>query len=170
MTNRATTTAGGYFRTLFAAGTASGLTDAQLLERVATASAAARAAESAFEALVARHGPMILGVCRRALDDPHDVEDAFQATFLVLVKKAGTVRVDDSLGRWLYGVARRVATRARAAALRRRTREAAHAAGERMVPPPDAERAELLGALDDELRRLPEKYRAPLILCYLEGL
>src|SRR5215212_3258494 len=157
MANHATT-AQGHLRTLFATGTASGLTDAQLLERVVTASAAARAAESAFEALVARHGPMILGVCRRALDDPRDVEDAFQATFLVLVRKAGTVRVDDSLGRWLYGVSRRVA---------RRAREAAHAADERVTPPPDAERAELLAALDDELGRLPEKFRAPMVLCYL---
>src|SRR3954453_15244612 len=106
MPNHATTAAGRHLRTLFAAGTASGLTDAQLLERVTAASGGARAAEAAFEALVARHGPMILGVCRRALDDPRDVEDAFQATFLVLIRKAGTVHVNDSLGRWLYGVAR----------------------------------------------------------------
>src|SRR5215212_8360856 len=140
MANHATT-AQGHLRTLFATGTASGLTDAQLLERVATASAAARAGESAFEALVARHGPMILGVCRRALDDPRDVEDAFQATFLVLVRKAGTVRVDDSLGRWLYGVARRVAGRARATADRRRAREAAGPVVEPAVAPHDPLRA-----------------------------
>src|SRR5262245_43181240 len=113
MANQATTTASDDFRTLFAAGTAAGLTDAQLLERVVAASAAARAPDVAFEAIVARHGPMVLGVCRRALGDPRDVEDAFQATFLVLVRKAPSVRVDDSLGRWLYGVARRVASRAR---------------------------------------------------------
>src|SRR4051794_4156018 len=170
MANHATTRADGYFRTLFAAGTTAGLSDAQLLERVVTASAAARAAEAAFEAIVARHGPMILGVCRRALDDPRDVEDAFQATFLMLVREAGTVHVEDSLGRWLYGVARRVARRARLNAQRRRTRESAHEVGEPVVPPPDAERAELLAVLDDELGRLPEKYRAPLVLCYLEGL
>src|SRR5262245_52590032 len=167
MANQATTTASGDFRTLFSAGTAAGLTDAQLLERVLAASAAARAAEAAFEALVARHGPMVLGVCRRALDDPRDIEDAFQATFLVLVRKAGTVRVDDSLGRWLYGVARRVANRARDTARRRRARESGHEPSEPVMTPPDAERIELLAALDDELSRLPEKYRAPVMLCYL---
>src|SRR3954471_14683680 len=149
MANHATTRAEGYFRTLFAAGTTAGLSDAQLLERVAKGSAAARAAESAFEAIVARHGPMILGVCRRALDDPRDVEDAFQATFLVLVRKADSVRVDDSLGRWLYGVARRVAGRARAVAARRRAREAAPPAGEPAVAPHDPLRAELLAAVDE---------------------
>src|SRR4051794_13149717 len=171
MANRAMAAAQGYYRTLFAAGTTTGLTDAQLLERGVAASAAARTAEAAFEALGARHGPMILGVCRRALDDPRDVEDAFQATFLVLVQKAGTVHVDDSVGRWLYGVARRVARRARVNAQRRRARESAQKADEPVMPPSDAdaERAELLAALDDELGRLPEKYRAPLVLCYLEG-
>ena len=69
--------------------------------------------ESAFEALIARHGPMVLGVCRQLLRDPNDVDDAFQATFLVLVRKAGTLRRRDLLGNWLYGVAHRVATRAR---------------------------------------------------------
>src|SRR4051812_4349726 len=104
-------------RTLFDSGTAAGLDDAQLLERYAAsraeASEATHAAEAAFAALVARHGPMVLGVCRRALSDPDDVEDAFQATFLVLVRRAESVRVGDSLGRWLHGVARRVAARAR---------------------------------------------------------
>src|SRR5262245_15954825 len=143
MANQATTTASGDFRTLFSAGTAAGLTDAQLLERVLAASAAARTAEAAFEAIVARHGPLVLGVCRRTLDDPRDVEDAFQATFLVLVRNAGTVRVDDSLGRWLYGVARRVARRARMVARRRETRERAVAGGAvgPAAPAPDDQRA-----------------------------
>src|SRR4051812_19243367 len=114
-------------RTLFGPGTASGLSDAQLLEhfvaRRAEAGAAADAAEAAFAALVARHGPMVLGVCRRTLPDPADVEDAFQATFLVLVRRAGSVRAGDSLGRWLYGVARRVASRLRARDERRRAHE-----------------------------------------------
>src|SRR3954454_6099455 len=112
-------------RRLFGAGVAAGLSDAQLLERFrarsAAADEAAHDAEAAFEALVARHGPMVLGVCRRALADPEDIEDAFQATFLVLVRRAGAVRVDDSLGRWLHGVARRVA--AKAGARSRRARE-----------------------------------------------
>ena len=75
--------------------------------------------ESAFEALVARHGPMVLGVCRQLLRDPNDVDDAFQATFLVLVRKAGTLRRCDLLGNWLYGVAYRVALRARSLTARR---------------------------------------------------
>ena len=106
-----------HVRTLFTAGTVTGLSDAQLLDQFALRRASAvedtLAAEAAFEVLVARHGPMVLGVCRRALSDPHEIEDAFQATFLVLVRKAGSVRVGDSLGRWLYGVSRRVAARAR---------------------------------------------------------
>src|SRR5262249_27748746 len=83
---------------------------------------AVQTAEVAFAALVSRHGPMVLGVCRRALADPNDVEDAFQATFLVLVRRARSVRVGDSLGRWLYGVARRVAAKARARSHRDRVR------------------------------------------------
>src|SRR5918993_5068021 len=99
-------------RTLFNLGTLAGLSDQQLLERYA--GRADGMAEAAFAGLVARHGPMVLGVCRRALSDPNDVNDAFQATFLVLVRKAETVRAEGSLGRWLYGVSRRVAARARA--------------------------------------------------------
>jgi HlyD family secretion protein len=90
--------------TLFSAGTANGLSDGELLERFLGDSRAAR--EAAFAVLVARHGPMVMGVCRRVLADPDDVDDAFQATFLVFVRKAGSVRVSDSLGRWLYGVSR----------------------------------------------------------------
>ena len=76
------------------------------------------AAEAAFEALLIRHGPMVLGACRRITGDEHAAEDAFQATFLVLARRARSVRVDDSLGRWLHGVARRVAARARASSTR----------------------------------------------------
>ena len=110
-------------RALFAGGTATGLSDGELLERYAARRAesaeAATAAEMAFEALVDRHGAMVWGVCRRVLGDAHAAEDAFQATFLILVRKAGSVRVDGSLGRWLYGVARRVALRARSEGERR---------------------------------------------------
>ncbi|WP_406693878.1 sigma-70 family RNA polymerase sigma factor [Singulisphaera sp. Ch08] len=166
-----TTTAGlRHLSTLFSAGTTSGLSDAQLLERIKTATRAARTAEAAFETLIARHGPMVLGVCRRALCDPRDVEDAFQATFLVLVRKSAVVQVDDTLGRWLYGVARRVAHRARVLAEKRRARETSSSTWEPSLPAPDAERGELLAALDDELGRLPEKYRVPVLLCDLEGL
>src|SRR5580704_6077524 len=97
--------------TLFAAGSFSGHSDRQLLERFVAHRDAG--AELAFAALVERHGPMVLGVCRRMLADAHDAEDAFQATFLVLIRQAGSIRVDGSVGRWLYGVATRVAARAR---------------------------------------------------------
>ncbi len=161
------------FRTLFGAGTVTGLTDAQLLERFASRSASAAedilAAEAAFEALVARHGPMVLAVCHRALADPRDVEDAFQATFLVLVRRAGSVRVADSLGRWLYGVSRRVAAKARSRSQRAKLRTTRLEA-EPPAPDAPADQAGALAALDDEVSRLPEKYRAPVVLCYLEGL
>src|SRR5262245_52980291 len=103
---------------LFGLGTVSGLTEWQLLSRYAD-----RRDEAAFEALVARHAAMVLSVCRRVLHDPEDVEDAFQATFLVLVRKAGSLRPHDALGHWLYGVAYRVALRARSESARRRARE-----------------------------------------------
>ncbi len=99
---------------LFRVGSVSGLNEGQLLERFVK-----RGDEAAFAALMARHGPMVLGVCRQWLRDPNDVEDAFQATFLVLVRKAGTLRQRDLLGNWLYGVALRVARRARSNAARR---------------------------------------------------
>jgi HlyD family secretion protein len=140
-----------HIRTLFAAGTATGMSDAQLLGRFAEAAGAAAIAEAAFAALMARHGPMVLGVCRRALEDPRVVEDAFQATFLVLVQKAGTVRVGDSLGRWLYGVARRVSTRARANAQRRRAREGSIVIVEPPTLAPDPASDELHSVLDEEM-------------------
>jgi RNA polymerase sigma factor (sigma-70 family) len=158
---------------LFGGGVSGGLTDAQLLERFTArraASVEARdAAEAAFEVLVARHGPMVLGVCRRALRDPNEVEDAFQATFLVLVRRAHLVRVHDSLGRWLYGVACRVAAKARSRSERLRACDVDGVA-EPAVSSSVADQAALFSALDEEVRRLPEKYRAPVVLCHLEGL
>ncbi len=97
---------------LFDDGTFGSLTDRQLLERFATAKS-----EAAFAALVARHGPMVLSVCEAVLGDSHDAEDAFQASFLILAKKSGSIRDPDSLGNWLCGVARRTAQKARAGAL-----------------------------------------------------
>src|SRR5262249_21369492 len=99
---------------LFDAGTAAGWTDGQLLERFATHGG--DSAELAFAALVERHGPMVWRVCRAILDDEHEAEDAFQATFLVLVRKTGSLWVRDSLGPWLHRVARRAAVRARVTA------------------------------------------------------
>ena len=103
---------------LYRDGTLAGLGDVQLLERYL-----AHADETAFQALIDVHGPMVLGLCRRMLRDPRDIEDAFQATFLILVRKAPTIRDRGLLSNWLYGVAYRVARRARAQTLDRRTRE-----------------------------------------------
>lgn len=155
----------GQLGTLFGSGSAAGMTDRELLERFATGSG--DAAGAAFATLVGRHGPMVLGVCRRALADPHDVEDAFQATFLVLVRRADSVRASDSLGPWLYGVSRKVAARARALALKRPS-----AAGEVSELWEDrATPSEELGSvLDEEIERLPRQYREAVRLCYLEGL
>src|SRR5262245_36106024 len=109
------------FRMLFEAGADGGLTDRQLLERYHTRDG--EAAELAFAALVERHGPLILRVCRRSLRDENDAQDAFQATFLVLVRRANSVRFQESLGGWLHGVACRVAAYARVAEARRRAHE-----------------------------------------------
>jgi RNA polymerase sigma factor (sigma-70 family) len=152
---------------IFNRGTVSGMTEGQLLDRfVATGD------EAAFSALVSRHGPMVLGVCRRVLRDEHDVEDAFQATFLVLVRRAGSVRRPDLLGNWLYGVARRVAIRARATGARKRIHEqpVASALAEAAAPVCNTELRELRAVLDEELARLPEWLRVPLVMCYLDGL
>ena len=150
---------------LFQGGSVGGLSEWQLLDRYVT-----RRDESAFEALVARHGPMVLGVCRRVLDDPHAVEDAFQATFLVLVRKARSLGEHDAIGHWLYGVACRVALRARSEAARRRVLEKQVVTAEGVSLGDEPGRSEIAALLDDELSRLPAKYRAPVVLCYLEGL
>ncbi len=148
---------------IFGPGSVSGLGEAELLERFVE-----RRDEAAFEAIVTRHGPMVLGVCRRLLDDANDVDDAFQATFLVLVRRAGSIRDGDRLGNWLYGVAHKVASRIRTDAARRRERERKGAA--MSVFSTDGTTHDDLGpALHEELNRLPEKYRAPVVLCDLEG-
>jgi len=157
--------------TLFTAGTCSGLSDRQLLERFVTCRDAV--SELAFTVLVQRHGPMVLGVCRRILADPHDAEDAFQATFLVLVRKAGSIRVEGSVGRWLFGVATRVAARARANGQRRRGRE--RSGLDRLEIESDlgsstaVERAEIESILAEELGKLPARFQAAVLLCDLEG-
>ena len=125
--------------------------------------------EVAFGAIVERHGPMVLGVCRRVLGDARDVEDAFQATFLILARKGGTLGEEDPVGHWLHGVARRVALRARTAAARRRSHEKAVTPPE-VAPAEDPAARELGAVLDEELARLPSKYRAPVVFCYLEGM
>ena len=161
-------------RALFDSGTTTGLTDSELLDRYtakrAESAEAATAAEIAFAALVNRHGAMVWGVCRRVLGDVHGAEDAFQATFIVLVRKAGSVRVDGSLGRWLYGVAHRVALRARSKAERRGSGIARVSPTSFDDPVADVELRELRNAVREELDRLPVKYRCPLELCYLQGM
>jgi RNA polymerase sigma factor (sigma-70 family) len=141
-----------------------GLTDGQLLE-----SFLVRREEAAFEMLVRRHGRMVLGVCQRVLGNLHDAEDAFQATFLVLVRKAAAVKPRELVANWLYGVAYRTAMKARTMTARRRARE--KQAGERGRPetPQDDRWQELLPLLDQELARLPDRYRVPIVLCDLEG-
>jgi RNA polymerase sigma factor (sigma-70 family) len=141
-----------------------GPTDAQLLESFLT-----RGDEAAFEALLLRHGPMVLGVCRRLLGNPEDAEDAFQATFLVLVRKGVSIRPRDLVGNWLYGVAYRTAMKARAMNAKRREKERKAGEMPRSEPSDDGAQEELLARLDYELSRLPDKYRVPVILCELEG-
>jgi RNA polymerase sigma factor (sigma-70 family) len=140
-----------------------GLTDRQLLTRFAAARD-----EAAFATLVRRHGPMVLGVCRRMLRDFHEAEDAFQATFLVLARKSASLVVADSLGCWLYGVAYRTALQANVTRARRRSRERPMKdMPHPQVAPPEAR--DWLPLLDRELSRLPEKYRSAIVLCDLES-
>ena len=166
----------GQIGSLFDGGSVAGLTDRQLLERFNGGRDAA--GEIAFAALVARHGPMVFHVCRHLLGDRHHAEDAFQAVFLVLARKAGAIRDPDLLGNWLYGVALRTARKARVQLIRRRKHEEgdamsrAGASIEPMVEPAEPavlarEQAEILHR---EIDRLPGPFRLPVVLCYLEGL
>jgi RNA polymerase sigma factor (sigma-70 family) len=144
-------------------GDGSGLTDGQLLERYLR-----HREDAAFAALVRRHGPMVMGVCRRALGNVHDAEDAFQATFLVLVRKAAAVIPRERVANFLYGVAHTTALRAKGLIAKRRARERQMAE----LPEPQArqpdEWKDLRPVLDLELSRLPDKYRVPIVLCDLE--
>ncbi len=141
-----------------------GLSDEQLLECFIT-----RRDEAAFESLVRRHGPMVLGVASRVAGNAADAEDAFQATFLVLVRKAASLQTPGLLGNFLYGVAYRTALKAKAAAARRRRKERQVEAMPQPVVEPEADWQEIRPVLDRELNRLPDKYRVPVILCDLEG-
>ncbi|MBY0526155.1 MAG: sigma-70 family RNA polymerase sigma factor [Gemmataceae bacterium] len=161
-------------------------TDGQLLERFSV-----QRDDAAFETLVERYGPVVLGLCRRVLQNSQDAEDAFQATFLVLARKAGSIRKQESVGSWLYGVAYRISLEAKVRVARRRAHET-RVGDMRPIdfrstddettdgtadikdfrtsdPSTEAAWRELQPMLDDELSRLPEKYRAPVILCYLQG-
>src|SRR5262245_42805980 len=151
---------------LFSVGSVGGLSDGQLLDRFLARRD--EVAEAAFSALVDRHGPMVLRTCRGLLRNPHDAQDAFQATFFVLAQQAGSIRVRDSVASWLYAVACRVSARARMEAARRRTFERRGATmSPRHLETSEPPRAcpELL----EEVGRLPEKLRAPIVLLDLEG-
>jgi RNA polymerase sigma-70 factor (ECF subfamily) len=141
-----------------------GLSDGQLLEGYVV-----RRDAAFFECLVRRHGPMVLGLCRRILSDSHDAEDAFQATFLVLAQRATVVMPRELVGNWLYGVAYRTALGARRAAARRRMRERQVINMPHLMVEEEETWQELLPLLDRELNRLPDKYRAPVVLCHLQG-
>jgi RNA polymerase sigma factor (sigma-70 family) len=144
------------------------LTDAELLQRFVT-----HREETAFAALLQRHGRLVMGVCRRVLPRTQDAEDAFQATFLTLVRRAGSIRNTEAVGSWLYCVARRIATKVGVDMARRSAREKSFAPGIDAPASPkassEASLRELQAVLDEELDRLPEKYRAPFVLCCLEG-
>src|SRR5579871_5375562 len=138
--------------------------DSQLLDQFLT-----QQSEAAFATLVKRHGPMVLSVCRRVLQHTEDAEDTFQATFLVLARRAGSIRKQESVSSWLHGVAYRVSRMYK-------TKKARCLSSQRTMPVPlaadpgeDINWRELRSLLDVELQKLPEKYRSPLVLCYLEG-
>jgi RNA polymerase sigma factor (sigma-70 family) len=156
----------GQVHRLFNSGVLGTLTDAQLLDRFVARRDEPK--EAAFEELVLRHGPLVFSVCRNVLHDVQDAEDAFQTVFLVLAHRASSIRRRASVAGWLYGVARRVANRARSRAVHRRLVEQRKAErfAEQYIPPeidPDWH------ILHEEINRLPERLRAPLVLCYLEG-
>jgi RNA polymerase sigma factor (sigma-70 family) len=154
--------------TLFHFGSLGSLSDAELLEHFRTDPDTA--GQEAFRILVERHGPMVLGVCRNLIKDPHETDDAFQATFLVLVQKAGSISVHDTVGPWLYGVACRVARRARSRSIERRKREIQTSFD---IPSPNESVAAQDGGMDvvhEEIARLPASLRAPIVLCCLQGI
>ena len=152
---------------LFHVGVIGGLSDSQLLDQFILRRD--ETSEAAFEELVIRHGPMVFRVCRGVLNDSNDADDAFQAVFLVLASRAATIRRTASVASWLFGVAQRVATRARRSAARQRklARDVMERAGDRALPEYDERVWQIL---HQEIDHLPERLRAPIVLCYLEGL
>jgi RNA polymerase sigma factor (sigma-70 family) len=157
MLTRQAGSAGDGLRTLFHRGALGNWTDSPLVSLFLTAE---EGSEAAFRVLIHRHGPVVLGVCQRVLGDKHAAEDAFQATFLVLVQKAARLRDCNLLGNWLYGVALRIAKKEKARGTRQRM-------AERKANKPvleadgDVDQAELRSVIDHEIKRLPERYRVP---------
>ena len=181
MTRVASGSLAGPLESLFEVGSMAGLTDRQLLERF-TAGGRKPAGEAAFAALVGRHGPMVLGICRQLLGDVQHAEDTFQAVFVVLARKARSIRDPDLLGNWLYGVTLRTARCARQQIARRRRREESNTmsghgpgsgnAAEPTAPPADwpAIDREQAEAIHREVDSLPRRFRLAVVLCYFEGL
>jgi RNA polymerase sigma factor (sigma-70 family) len=165
-----------YLSALFHAGTAAGLRDRELLERFgARRGTKDEAAEIAFAALVERYGPMVLATCRAVVGDPHQAEDAFQATFLVLANRSQAVRRDGSVGAWLHGVALRVAACARSREARRRRHERRYAEMTTQTKQSEGDAGaqsfdDVGQVLHEEIGRLPAKYHSAVVLCYLQGL
>ena len=165
-----------HLQVLFDAGTCAGLTDGELVERFRANPD--EGGERAFEVLVARHGPMVSSVCRNLLKEPNAAHDAFQAVFLVLARRAGSIRKTESIASWLYGVALRVAARAHVSSIRRQVRDRRTIAAAESIASARStsqamcsiERDDGAAIVHQEVERLPEKYRAPVVLCYLEGL
>jgi RND family efflux transporter MFP subunit len=153
-----------HLRLLVGWSSTAGQTDGKLLERFISLQE-----EAAFEELLARHGPMVLGVCQQLLSQPHDAEDAFQATFLVLVRRAASIRQRDQLAGWLYGVAHRVAARLQAQNLRRNQRERQGVDLMAAEPSFPTVSDDPQPVIQEKINRLPEKYRLPVLLCCLEG-
>ncbi len=158
----------GEVRTLFHLGVVGGSTDGQLLEQFLVADD--DAAEAAFTTLVERHGTMVLHVCRQMLGNPDDAQDAFQATFLVLLRRARSIRSRESVASWLFGVALRVSRRARYAAVVRSFHERRGGDLAAARPRGEGEPSDCRAALHEEIARLPDRYREALVLCHLEGL
>ena len=160
----------GQLDSLFRAGSVVGLSDAELVDRVTATDRGA--ASLAFESLIRRHGPMVLATCRGVLRNEHDAEDAFQTTFLVFARRVYSLRNANSLGPWLHRVALRASERARARVVRQRNREAIKAEllpTEQHGPERNSERKELIHLIHQEVDRLPERYRAVVVLCDLQS-
>jgi len=160
-----TSPVGRFIRRLSIARLIAAVPDDELVERFAV-----HREEAAFAALVRRHGPLVLGVCRRMLTEPHTAEDCFQETFLVLARKAGSLKRPEALGPWLYGVATRTALKARERAARRLVCERRAAVAEAVAPSDGLVWRDVRPKLDAAIAGLPEKYRAPFVLHHLEGL
>jgi len=154
--------------TILRFGVVGDLSDSQLLETFLTGRDGAE--QAAFSALVERHGPMVFSVCRQVLGNPHDAQDAFQATFLVMARKAGSVHNAECLASWLHGIALRVALRAKADEARRRVHERVCATMKQKERDYEAVQSEPCPELHEEIARLPQRYRESVVLCYLEGL